>query len=359
MIELRVGGQVLEGWSRVSVSRKADALAGSFSFSFGETQPDDPVARVIQRGQTAGVYLEDEIVLEGVIGELSTRYDGRSASVTAAGRDIAGDLVDSSAIAEPGEWNGARLETIAAQLLSAFSGISYRADLADPAAGTVSTFSLNTGETVFSALDRLARLRGLVLNSDGAGGVYMRRPGSTRAPVAISRAATILEAELRDSDSGRFSKYIAHGQAAGLEGWDAGGSPGQSLRAEAEDPGVGRDRPLVIVAGAGANVAEREARVAFEATSRAGKSRRVSYTLPGWTLEGHRWEPGERVPVYDPALGIGTSTGSPVDLVLVGVRFSASSGQGARASLELMPPGAFTLEPVPEPKTEGPSLWDL
>ena len=359
MITLRVTGQILEGWTTVSVSRKLDALAGSFSFGFAEISPSDPVARAIKRGTLASVYLDENLILKGAIGELNTSYDGTSASVTAAGRDLSGDLVDSSAIAEPGEWNGATLSTIATQLLAPFPLIRWRADISDPAAGVVRSFSLNTGETVFSALDTLARMRGLLVNSDGAGGVYMRRVGALRAPVTIARGSSILSASLRDSDSARFSKYIAHGQGGGLADWDAGGTPGQSVRAEADDPGIGRDRPLIIIAETGATVPELLARVNFEASSRAAKSRRVSYTIPGWTLSGHLWTPGEIVPVYDPALAIGTSTGSPVDMVLSSVKFSASASEGRRASLELVPVGAFSVLPIPPPKSKGLELWEI
>ena len=357
MITLNIGGQVLEGWSTVSVSRKLDALAGSFSFGFGEISPTDPRARAIKRGDLASITLDGVPILAGAIGELSTSYDGSSGSVTAAGRDLSGDLVDSSAIAEPGEWIGARVATIARHLLAPFPLLRWRDDLSDPTVGSVKSFSLNTGETVFAALDTLARMRGLLVNSDGAGGVFMRRPGLTRAPVTIARGSSIISADLRDSDSGRFSRYICHGQSGGLEADPL--SAGQSVRAEAFDLGVARNRPLVILAETGATIPELFARASFEASSRAAKSRRVTYTLPGWTLDGHLWNPGEIVPVYDPALAIGTSTGLPVDMILAAVRFSATATEGKRASLELVPRGAFSLEPILAPKSKGLELWEI
>ena len=359
MITLQIGGQILEGWSQVSVSRKLDALAGSFSFGFGEISPTDPTARAIKRGDLASIMLDGVPILAGAIGELSTSYDGSSGSVTAAGRDLTGDLVDSSAIAEPGEWNGATVGLIARHLLAPFPLLRWRSDLSDPAAGVVKSFALNTGETVFAALDTLARMRGLLVNSDGAGGVFMRRPGVIRAPVTIARGSSIISASLRDSDSGRFSRYICHGQGAGLADWNAGGTPGQSVRAEALDPGVGRPRSLVIMSETGATLPELLARVNFEASSRAAKSRRVSYTLPGWTLDGHLWTPGEIVPVYDPALAIGTSTGLPVEMVLASVRFSASATEGKRAALELVPRGAFSVLPILPATTKGLELWEV
>lgn len=355
-IEIAVGGQLLEGWASLSVSRRIDALAGSFRFEFAEIEPGDPIARAIQRGDVARILLDGQELVTGAIEELERFYDASSNRVAAGGRSIVADLIDSSAIHEPGEWTGAKVATIVGQLLEPYPLIRFRSDLSDPAGGSISKFALQTGESVFSAIDRLARFRGLLPRDDGGNGVYFDRPGSSRSPVSITRGANILSASVRESESGRFSRYIAHGQAIGAAAWDTAG-PGQTLRAEAFDPGIRRARTLVVLSESALGQSDLETRVAFEASGRSARAYRVTYGLQGWTLGGHVWQPGELVPVFDEVLGIGNANGSPVDMLLSGVQFQASSAGGRVAQVELVRPGAFTPEPVPEPPETGPELW--
>lgn len=355
-IEIAIGGQLLEGWKSISVTRRVDALAGSFRFQFAEIEPEDPVARAIQRGDVARILVDGQELVTGAIEELERAYDGQTHRLACSGRSIVADLLDSSAIHEPGEWNGATVATIVRQLLEPYPQVRFREDLSDPAGGSIRSFALQTGETVFAAIDRLARFRGLLPRDDGGNGIYFDRPGSSRSPVVISRGSNVLAASVTESETGRFSRYIGHGQAVGADSWETAG-PGQAIRAEAFDPGIRRNRTLIVVSESALGQSDLDTRVAFEASGRAARGFRATYSLQGWTLDGHRWEPGELVPVFDELLAIGDAGGSPADMLLSGVTFRASSGGGRVANVELVRPGAFTPEPIPEPPETGPELW--
>ena len=277
-------------------------------------------------------------------------YNGTTNAITVSGSDIVADLVECSAANEPGQWKGARVATIAGELLAPFSDLRFRTDLSVAELGSVTTFALQTGETVFDALDRLARMRGLLLASDLEGGVYFTRPGIEKAPVALERGSNIEQGSVEEDESGRFSRYIIHGAGPTPAYWDVGVGPGQSFRVETKDAGVSRYRPRVLHAETAASEAELKQRVAFEASVSAARSLRIVYVLPDWTLDGHLWRPGERVSVWDPILEIGGPSGSPVEMLVGSVDWSRSATGGSTTTLGIYRPGAFDAEPVKPPK---------
>lgn len=361
-LEVYRAGEILEGWEEVRVARSVEDLAGTFSLLFAEVHPDDPLARGLLRGEEIEIRVAGEVVQRGVIVRRVKAYDGSTNAVTVTGRDVLGDLVEASASHEPGEWNGARIATIARALLEPFPGLRFREDLSASNLGSVTKFALQTGETAFAALDRLARMRGLLLASDLAGGLIFTSPGGELAPVALERGVNVEAGSVEEDESGRFSRYIIHGAGPTPAYWDVGLGPGQSFRVEARDAGASRQRTLVIHAEDAAGEAELRTRVDFEASARAARALRVVYELPGWTLDGHLWQPGERVSVWDPILEIGGPNGTPVDLLVGSVDWSRSATGGSRTTLGLWRPGAFTPEPVKPPKgkkkaSEAVELW--
>jgi len=357
-LDVAVDGDLLEGWKDLRVSRSFDRLAGSFGITIADLEPTDPAARNLRRGDVVTLTIDGELVVTARIGTRTKTYDGGSNSIQLTGRDLVADLVDCSSTVEPGTWRGARLAHIAREIVEPFDGITFREDLSVTGLGSAETFSLQTGETAFAALDRLARMRGLVLGSDLAGGVLFKRPGRDRAPVTLARGSNIEGGSITDDETDRFSDYVVNGQGPSPEWWEAGSAAGQSFRGVASDPGISRFRPYVLQAETGGGEAELRERAEFEATVRAARGQRVTYTLPGWTLDGYLWRPGDLVPVFDPILEIGGATGTPRDLLIGAVEWTRSAGSGSRTKLELYDARAFSPEPIEEPDTEGLAFWE-
>lgn len=360
-LEVYRDGEILEGWEELRVSRAVDELAGKFVLLFPEIEPLAPLERKLLRGESLELRVDGELALAGVIVRRVKAYNGTTNAVTVTGRDLVGDLDECSAANEPGQWNGARIATIAREILEPFPGLRFREDLSVATLGSVTTFALNTGETAFAALERLARMRGLLLASDLAGGIYFTTPGLELAPVSLERGVNVLEGSVEEDETGRFSRYIIHGAGPTPAYWDVGLGPGQSFRVESADAGVTRYRPLVLHSEETAGEAELRARCDFEASVRAARALRVVYALPGWRLDGHLWRPGQRVPVWDPILEIGGESGIPAELVVGSVDWSRSATGGSRTILELYRPGAFAPEPPEPPKkakaSEAQELW--
>lgn len=360
-LEVVRNGELLEGWEEIRVSRAFDELAGTFELLFAEVAPADPLERKLLRGDRVELLVDGDLVLSGTIFRRTKAYNGTTNAISVTGRDVIADLIDCSATNEPGQWRGARVASIAAEILAAFTGIRFRADLSASDLGSVVEFALQTGETAFAALDRLARMRGMLLASDLEGGLYFTRPGERRSPVTLERGVNVESGSIEEDETERFSRYIIHGAGPTPAYWDVGLAPGQSFRVESSDAGVLRSRPLVLHAESAAGEPELKARADFEASVRAARGMRVVYTLPDWTLDGHLWRPGELVSVYDPILEVGTESGSPTDLLVGSVDWSRSATGGSRTTLGLYRPAAFAPEPIKKKKSkkkrEAQELW--
>lgn len=334
---LQIGDQRFEGWTGVQVERALDSLAGSFSFGMTERWPEQPEKWVIESGAPCEVFLGGEPLMRGWVDEGNYSLSADDHPIDISGREVTCDLVDCSAIHKSGSWNGQTLEKIAAELVSPF-GISVAASATPGAA--FGKFALQQGESVFDALDRMCRMRGVLPMTTPAGQLRFDRPGRARATYGLEVGVNAITARRRTSARDRFSQYLIKGQAAGA---DVSGSAARPT-AKASDQGVTRHRPMLIVNSEQSTQASLEERARWEATVRAGRSEEVQVEVRGWRADnGALFALGELVPVRAPVLGVD-------DELLVKALRHSDGDQGMRTLITLCPPEAFSLLTLPEPK---------
>jgi len=344
--ELHVDGLPFSGWKSVSVNRSIEGLAGSFQFTASERHPDDVLARRARRGDACEVWLEGELVLKGYVDDVVRSHDAMQHEVSVKGRSLAADLVDCSATHEPGEWQGRTILQIAAELAAPF-GVTVKADV--DVSEPFPTFSIKASETVFSALERLARQRGVLLVSEPNGDVLITRAKSEREPLAVVLGTEALQAGVSDSGTERFSLYRFKGQQQGSDTL----APTQAAepQGEATDPLVTRFRPRVAMAETQGTDSTLRERARWEAARRAGQAHRPVITVRDWrNSKGSLWRPNTLVRVVDDFLEVDG------ELLLVGVNYQSDSN-GRRARLTLGRPEAFDVLAIPEKTTAGPELW--
>lgn len=335
---LTIGGKVYDGWTGVSVDRSIETLTGSFELEIAAREFTGAPRWPLRTGEACTVQLDGETVISGHIDSFDPDFDADGYSIRVAGRDRSADLVDCSAIAKPGSWTQRSIEAIAAELAKPF-GITVTARTDTGA--KVKRFALQQGETVFSAIERLARYRGLLAVTDAEGNVELIRPGTGAIVAELVEGVNILGGSASHDAKERFSDYIVKGQASGDD--RANGKAVSAVKAEARDPAIGRYRPMLIVGEEQSTIAELRKRATWEATTRAGRSQSVTIPVPGWrTPSGALWKPNVRVSVSSPLLHVEGV------MLVSGVRQSKEEGRGTVTDLTLMPPEAFSLLPVRE-----------
>lgn len=356
-VALEIDGYELSGWETVEIERSIDQLAGAFRLTVSENEPDEPLKRRLVLGAPCSILLDGDPVVTGYLEDRQIGYDGGAHSVSVAGRDAVGDLIDCSADRSPGAWSDQYIGQIVEDLLAPFDGISL-VSVSDQGPRFAS-FKLEPGESVFEAISRATRMRALVATSDGIGGLRLLVPGDELAPAEIDRsmggAGRVLRGSVSESTRSRFSTYRVKGQSSDVSTWL--GLWGAAQEGLAADPGVLRHRPLVIVETNKADEGALRRRAQFEATTRAARSAPVSYTVRGWRAEsGWLWSPGYRLPVYDPVLGIGTESGAPRELLISSVRYTLDDSGGQVADLTLLDAVAFQTRELTE-EDPAAALW--
>lgn len=333
-LHLLVGGRSYAGWKEVRVQLGMDQCAGGFALGVSERWSGQADDRAIPAGSRCELQLDGETVITGYVDSVRMHMDAGRHSVEVAGRDATGDLVDCSAVRKAGQWRGLRIEQIAAELAEPF-GVSVLADV-----GTgkpLASFALQEGETAFEAIERAARIRGLLLVSDGEGGLVITRAGSSRIATPLVMGQNILEARVALDMRDRYSHYIVKGQAPGSDFFN--GTAASQIQAVSADPGVQRYRPLIVTNDAPDLAATLSQRALWEANVRAARSHDIEVTVQGWRHADGLWRANALVPVRAEALRV------DAELMISSVVFSLDE-RGSTTTLRLTRADAYTLLPM-------------
>lgn len=336
-VTLKIGGQRFGGWKEIDIQIDLDAGASSFDLAVTKRDPERNEDWRIEADQPCQVSIGSDLVIDGYVDRLEGSLDGNSHSIRVSGRSRTADLIDCSAIANPGSWRGRRLEDIANELAKPF-GIQIKAEA--PTGAPVRLFALQSGETAFEAIARLCQHRGLLPVPQPDGSVKLLNAKPTGGTARIVQGEHLLRVSGFHDVTDRFSQYVVKGQSAGDD--EIHGKAASAPKGEARDPAVKRNRPLLIIADEQTDAASARKRAEWEANTRDAKSQGASATLDGWRRpDGKLWEIMNSVDLDAPAVWINDR------LMVGGVQFFAGE-QGRGVTLRLVRPEAYSQLPVPE-----------
>ncbi|HEY9105216.1 MAG TPA: contractile injection system protein, VgrG/Pvc8 family [Roseateles sp.] len=347
LLELLVAGRAHAGWESVRVVRSMEHGVGSFSLAASERWPGMDAARQIRPTESCELTINGETLITGYVDEVEAAIEPGSHTVSVAGRDRAADLVDCSAVRKAGQWRGLRIEQIVAELAAPF-GVRVRAEV--DTGKPLTSFALQEGESVWDAITRAARIRALLVTSDGAGGLVISRAGTGQVATQLQLGVNLLKCSVKADYKDRFRDYLLKGQAPGGDFFN--GSAASQIAARASDGGIARYRPLVITADAPDIAATLQQRAAWEANNRAARSLTVTATVQGWKHADGLWEPNRLVSVFAPELHL------VAQLLIVSVEFGLSDSEGSTTTLTMTRADAYTLLPVKQTADAGGKFWD-
>ena len=337
-VALVIAGSAYLGWTAVSIDRGIDSLVGSFSLELTSREATGAAEFPIAPGDACQIVLGGKVLITGYIDRRSRALSADNRSLRVSGRDKACDLVDCSALNKPGSWRNVSLAQIARELAAPFGvTIAVSGDSSKP----IPRFALQQGETAWAAIERLARYRGLIAFSDGAGGVKIGNPAighdSGARTGQIREGNNLVSIEQEDDQSEQFSNYVVKGQASGND--QHNGKAVAQIKGEARDAGVIRYRPLLIIGEEQSDKASLVKRAAWEAKVRKGRASTITAVVPGWfagsgSASGPVWEPGAHASCDVPSHGLSG------DQLIERVRLIRDA-DGTRTELTLVPPEAW------------------
>jgi prophage tail gpP-like protein len=345
-LAFRVGSSVIVGWTEVTYRASLTALAPSLSLRHVEPWSRELTPIVLHAGDACAVRYGDVDLLAGYVDRVTVDYSSTSHQLAVEARAKTCDLVDCSVAARGGSWRGVSLRKIAEALCAPY-GIDVEAASGAALGSSFAHFAVQPGETVYEALERAARMRGLLLQTSSAGALVIGVPYVT-SPYVIELGTTALEVSWAESHEERHSEYRCVAQAVGT---DQAFGAASLLSRTASDASVTRHRPLVIQAESEDSGAELARRAEWEVKVRAAKARTYSVTVAGWTHDGASvWRPGLLVQVRDTWCGVDDQ------LLVASVELSRSATRGELARLELTGRHAYDAQPY-APKPRGGSQW--
>ncbi|ENF4052163.1 baseplate protein, partial [Escherichia coli] len=293
-------------------------------------------------GKAFTLEIGGQIVCTGYIDSRRRQMTADSMKITVAGRDKTADLIDCAAVYSGGQWKNRTLEQIARDLCAPY-GVTVRWELSDKESSAVFPgFTLDHSETVYEALVRASRARGVLMTSNAAGELVFSRAAST-ATDELVLGENLLTLDFEEDFRDRFSEYTVKGYARtnGAEGDDIDAKSIVSRKGTATDSDVTRYRPMIIIADSKITAKDAQARALREQRRRLAKSITFEAEIDGWTRkDGQLWMPNLLVTIDASKYAIKTT-----ELLVSKVTLILNDQDGMKTRVSLAPREGF-LVPV-------------
>lgn len=335
LVSLRVQGMRYGGWKNVRISTGIERQARDFSLGVSWEWPDVGVDFPIKQGAYAQVWIGRDLVLTGWVFATPISHTADAITRGVAGRSLTADLVDCSAVNQPGQWRKQSVQQVVQALAQPFD---LKVISQVPETAALVDHSIEPGETVFDSIDRLLTLSRLLSTDDAEGNVLIVEPGSAgRAVDAIVVGENVLEGSAPLDFSQIMSEYRVVGQKSGTD--ESFAESTNEVASNVSDPRATRYRPLLIQQQGQLTSQLARERVNWERGSRMGKALTATYKVQGWRQSnGQLWVPNLIVPVKDPVIGFER------DMLITEVTYSLDEN-GTIATLSVAPPEAVLPEP--------------
>lgn len=331
------------GWESLSINQDLESLAKGFNFIIPQKDTEGGTPMKLTVGTKVSIYTDGLPVLVGRIEMMELVVGPNEKSISVSGRSLSGDIVDCS-VEGPTEYNNISLDKLARELLKPF-GLKV---LLSVVPGVVKKVAVKPGDTVFEVLDRAARIQGFFWVTTYEGNLRLTQAGKGRAPTSIVEGVNLKRGSLSLDHTNRFSKYTVKGQTNADDNFP--GVISGKGSGSATDATVSRNRPLLIIAEGNVDNALAKKRAQWEATSRVGKSLKLSIEVQGWKQNATTlWGINQLTHIKAPSLGIDG------DFLSTSVQYVRDYSQGTLSKLEFTRKDAYSPAPA-IPKNADDSL---
>lgn len=332
---LTVGGTSISGWQTVRVTRGIERIPSDFDIALTERYAGvDEVT--LNPGDACTLEIGADTVITGYIDRTSRTVDAHQHPLSISGRGMCQDLVDCSAQVSSFMFQNMSTSAIATALVQPF-GISVLA----LSPGIVHPqVCLNVGETPFTVIDRLCKLANLLCYENESGNLVLAPVSSDAASSGFQTGRNVERASYVQDNSQRFSVYRVYPISVALF-TDAGQLPQAEFAVS--DPLITRFRQKAFIAQSGdPGAAVSNAHAQWECNRRIGRGNVIAITTDSWRDDsGNLYAPNMLVSVDIPELKV--QAGQPWLVSEVTLRRGMD---GTHADLVLMPPQAFSPEPI-------------
>jgi len=350
-MKIEVNGVRYSNFLEATADVRIDTLSNTFSFSSG---PGGNGSLPFGMGSECAVYVDDERIITGHIEVISGRGSANDHQIDIIGRDLTGDIVDSS-IGSLTDINAPiKLKRIVEIVIQHIGSDIDVVDLTGVSYNVEDIIAPEPGDNAFTFLEKIARKKNVILSSNSDGDVVIQRAEGVDVKAKLvnridGKGNNIISYSFTYDDTGRFNRYEAIGNSnmniLALLGKQ---QPKKVVdqRGFITDRRMREGRQLIIASenpGSSPNMKER---AEWEANIRKARSRVYSATLSGYRNQaGELWTPNTIVQVIDENAEINDR------MLINAVTYRLDPDSGRTTELNLINKNAYSLE-VAEPTSE-------
>jgi prophage tail gpP-like protein len=168
-LTVKIGGQAIEGWTGVRITRGIERLPSGIALEFTELYPGHASPAVVTPGLDCQVYLGSDLVLTGYANLYWPHEDAGTHIVRAEARSKTQDLVDCSlappVALPPWVFHAPTIGAAAKRICDHFN-IGVTGDGADAPLDPKVPFIINAGESPAELLEYMARTVQVLMYDD-------------------------------------------------------------------------------------------------------------------------------------------------------------------------------------------------
>jgi prophage tail gpP-like protein len=330
--ELTVADHKFSNWKSVWVQHRWAEAYPIFKFTSADIAevPSDWALLQFKPGDECAIYLGKKLAAAGIITVRQTAYNKTSKGVQFEGVGVTWYAARSSIINATGNFDDKPFEAIADEVLKP-TGIKML-PVGILNAIPFARCQCEKGEKIWDFLERLARVRGIVLGSDHLGNMLGIDTHTKPIVATLQEGFNIIEMQAIISIQDIYSDYILEGQTAAsdLQNMQAASEQQADVAGTAK-----RYSPVLTPAEQPVwSIAELLDRAKNEYIWHEGTLIQVTVVVQGWMRPGTHelWRAGDNVSVYSPMAMI------IMTLKIRTITFTQDRQSGTRTALDLVAP---------------------
>lgn len=350
IVKARVEGREFTDWQSVEINVSIESAARSFTLEATGLETEDDLP--IKQDDRIVILIDNDLVLTGFVEGTGGSDSATDRSFDIAGRSLTSTIVDSSNIAKRVS-NGLSHSQLAKKLCDPY-GVTVVLDSNDPLLfDPIKRFTVEPDEEVFAALERVGKLRAILMFDDPQGRLVLQVGAKGRFPLQldalIRHGDNKISASSSIDGSKLFSEYRIKGQRFATD--NDSGNAVSTVSASAPADGPRRLRVKTLISKSALTPKQAKDRANWEAAQAFGKASTYTAKVKGWRDQGGcLWTPGTVIEVDDPIRGwIG-------QFLVVSVTYSKSKSGGTTTSVTVAPEGGYFAE-LPKNPRKGIKAW--
>lgn len=345
-VRIEINNVAYDGFKQITVQRSFDNFASGFSF-VSVWSPNKVFPIEVQ--DKCVIYINNIPVINGFIEKLSVEYDAGSHIITLEGRDKTCDIIDSSANNKVIYNPPITFKKVIQNVLDilGISEMSIIENVSVAPFNKTEVESSSIGDLYFSFLSKLAKLRQVILTTDGNGNIVIDQASKTLINTVLLGKINTPQNNVKKSSSTfdftrRLHSYSTFSQGSVASFIDVPQTPQQFTlsKGTATDSVVRKTRQANFISEKVADNADLQKRATWEANLRRAYSKVYSCSVQGFNAEkdGFIWRPNLLVKVDD---DFAKTSGI---FLVKDVTYTLDLPGGEQTDLSLVVKDAFTVQ---------------